>query len=240
MMREIFHRETDDSFATIEVEIDGLEDREKYPWLLSVFIKFDSLDDEDSMIEEFLELKESLIITLELQNSKYVGMRVVDGWSEFYFYTSDSRGFETIVSDALKHTNYVFESSIVRDSKWNFYHKELQPTELEIAMIDSKKIIYDLIDEDDSLETPREVEHYVVFDTQTQKERFLENILKNGFKYKDDISTDDYGHGVVITKEHHISMDELKNTITEIFETMKKEHGYYEGWSTTLVSKQEI
>jgi len=80
------------------------------------------------------------------------------------------------------------------------------------------------------------VEHYAVFDTDTQKERFLKTALEAGFSYKDDISTEEYEHGVALLKEHNITDEEVKKVVTELYELIKKEHGFYEGWSTTLVS----
>jgi regulator of RNase E activity RraB len=101
-------------------------------------------------------------------------------------------------------------------------------------LIYSKKIVLQMMAEGDSLITPREVEHYVSFDTASQKERFVKNVEKIGFKYKDDIDNKELDHAVAITKEHALDQDSLENTIRDLLELVKEDHGHYELWSSTI------
>ena len=220
-MREVYNN--------IEFEDEALEFKSKNPWLFSVFIKYDSFDETQDGYEEFLDTKEALIIAIEYeQTAKYVGSMVVDGWSELYFYTSMTKGFNSTVSTILSPSKYIYESNIVRDNKWNFYETQLLPSELDSHHIVSAKIAFLLAEEGDDANAVREVEHYAVFDTETQKERFIKTALENDFEYKDDISTDDYEYGVALVKKHNITDDEVKKIVTKLYELIKKEHGYYE------------
>ena len=240
-MREHFLRVEDGTEVGIEVDLTSYGYSDRYSWLFSVFIKFDALDDTIDGFEEYLEVKESLIIELEHDNkAKYVGSRVVDGWSELYFYAQDSKGLQAIVSKSLTPLNYVFESSVVKDSKWDFHYKNLSPNELEIALIETKKIIFLLEEEGDDLEIPRVVEHYVSFEVPTQKERFVQNLSLDGFTYKDDISSDEFENGIALTKVHSVTYDDVKSVIEELFVEIKKAQGYYEGWSTTLAEEVDV
>lgn len=234
-MREIFNRVENSELINIEVEVDSQDFEGSNPWLFSVFIKPNNIDEDSSGFEQFLETKESLIIALEHENrAKYVGLRIYDGWHEFYFYAKDSKNLDVIVAKMLRDSGYKYESSVVKDAKWDFYAKNLFPTELEFHDIQSNNIIFLLQEEGDNLLTPRAVEHYVSFDTATQKERFVKNILTCGFEFKDDISSEEFEHGVALLKEHGVTSQEVKNIVQELYEHIKKEHGYYEGWSTTL------
>ncbi len=236
-MREVFSRVEEKSLINIEVDLDASDFKEENPWLLSVFIKYDGISQELDGYEEFLETKESLIIALEHNDSAvYVGGRVVDGWSELYFYAPESKELSSLVSKILTPTNYAYESNVVRDTKWNFYEVQLSPSELELHHIQSAKIIFLLEEEGDDLSIAREVEHYAVFDTSTQKERFIESALDIGFGFKDDIANDEYEHGVALTKIHMPREEELSKILEELYELIKKEHGFYEGWSTTLAN----
>lgn len=239
-MREIFTRIEDKSLINIEVEIDASDFKEDNPWLLSVFIKYDGISQELDGYEEFLETKESLIIALEHDDSAvYVGGRVVDGWSELYFYAPESKELSTLVSKILAPTNYAYESNVVRDTKWSFYELQLSPNELELHHIQSAKIIFLLEEEGDDLDIVREVEHYAVFDTVTQKERFIESALNIGYTFKDDIANDEYEHGVALIKIHMPTEEELTKIVEELHTLIKKEHGFYEGWSTTLANDMD-
>lgn len=238
-MRELFSRIEDGEVVNIEAEVDLEDEKELYPWLFSVFVKFGNLDEESENFENFLETKESLIIALEYENmAKYIGSRLKDEWNEFYFYARSAKNLEVIVTKMLRDSGYKYESSVVKDAKWDFYHKYIYPTELELYNIESDKIIFLLEEEGDELSTPRDVEHYVSFETATQKERFVQNALACGFEFKDDISSEEFEHGVALVKKHSVQNEEVRAIVEELYALIKTEHGYYEGWSTVLVDNQ--
>ncbi len=240
-MRDFFKRVEDDgSEIYIECDISAYGYSERYSWLFSVFIKFDADKNSKDNFEEFLETKEALIIAIEHEGSaKYVGSRIVDGWNELYFYAEDSKALNAIVSKMLSSSGYIYESSVVKDTKWDFHYKHLVPSAIESAHIQSEKIIFLLEEEGDDLTKSRIVEHYVSFATPTQKERFLETLSLEGFTFKDEISSEDFENGVALVKEHAVTENEVKSVVEELFEAIKTEQGYYEGWSTTLVVEDD-
>ncbi|EDZ62552.1 hypothetical protein SMGD1_2566 [Sulfurimonas gotlandica GD1] len=238
-MREIFNRLEDDVKVITEVNIEATDSKEMNPWLFSVFIKYDDLEANEESYEEFLETKESLIIALEHQDrAVYVGSRVLDGWNELYFYAYDSKKLDAIASKILTPSNYVYESNVVRDTKWGFYETQLFPTELEFCHIQSAKIIFLLEEEDEDLTIERDVEHYVSFETPTQKNRFINTLDLDGFSFKDEISSEEFEHGVALVKTHAVTEDVVTKVVEELFAKVKEDHGYYESWSTTLVSQE--
>lgn len=239
-MREIFNRVEDNEEVIIEVNIEATDAKEMNPWLFSIFIKYDSLDETKEGYEEFLETKEALIIALEHQDrAKYVGSRVIGGWNEFYFYAYDSKKLDSIASKILTPSNYVYESNVVRDTKWGFYETQLFPTELEFCHIQSTKIIFLLEEEDEDLTIQRDVEHYVSFETPTQKNRFVNTLDLDGFSFKDEISSEEFEHGVALVKNHSVTELEVKKVVDDLFAKVKENNGYYEGWSTVLMSEEE-
>jgi Regulator of ribonuclease activity B/Family of unknown function (DUF695) len=240
-MREIFTRLEDSGLVYIEVDMNAYAYVKRFAWLFSVFIKFDALDMSNAGYEEFLETKESLIIALENNDTaKYVGMRVVDGWSEFYFYSDESKDLDTTVAKMLTPSNYQYESSVVKDAKWDFHYKNIFPSELELCHIESEKIIFLLKEEEDDLSIPRDVEHYVSFETPTQKNRFVNTLELDGFTVKDEIDTEEFENGVALVKNHAVTSEEVRKVVETLYAEIKKAQGYYEGWSTTLVNAETI
>ena len=240
-MREIFTRTEDGQLTNIEVVLDAGKNKESNPWLFSVFVKYDGLDENLSGYEEFLETKESLIIAVEYEDkAKYVGSMVKDGWSEFYFYSSVSKELNSMVPAILKSSGYTYESNIVKDKKWNFYETQIFPTELEQHNIQSAKIVFLLEEEGDDLSVVRPVEHYLSFETPTRKERFINTMDLEGFSFKDEISSEEFDNGIAIVKEHGVTYDEVSKEVARLFEAVKEDNGYYEGWSTTLANEEEI
>jgi len=234
-MRELFTRNEENSVVHLEVDMNAFAYSSDNPWLFSVFIKFDGSDEANESFEEFLETKEALIIALEHKDrTKYVGMRIVDGWSEIYFYANDSKDLDAIVTKILSPSHYVYESSVVRDTKWDFHYKNLKPSELELCHIESEKIIFMLEEEDDDLEVVRPVEHYISFELPTQKNRFINTLDIEGYTLKDEISSEEFEHGIALVKEHNVTRKTLQEELSKLFEIIKKHQGFYEGWSTVL------
>lgn len=238
-MREYFTRVEDGQEVAIEVAMNAFAFSEKFTWLFSVFIKFDARDETQSGYEDFLETKEALRIALEHdEKAKFVGMRVVDGWSELYFYANSAKSLEMLTTKMLRDTGYLYESSVVKDTKWDFHYKNLMPTERELCHIESQKIIEMLEEEGDDLESVRSVEHYLSFELPTQKERFINTLNLEGFRFKDEISSEEFEHGVALVKEHNVTPQEVTKVLDELFNAVKKLQGYYEGWSTVLLPKE--
>ena len=239
-MKEIFTRIEDEQEVHIEIETAAYAYSEKLAWLYSIFIKFDSLDETNDSFEEFLETKESIILALEHENrAKYVGMRIVDGWSELYFYAGDSKNLDPIVSKMLKGLGYTYETSVVKDTKWDFHYKNLLPTARELAHIQSQKIIFLLEEEGDDISVAREVEHYVSFEMPTQKARFMNTMSLEGFEFKDEVASEEFENGVALVKKHSVEETRVRETVNELFDALSEYKGFYEGWSTLLVSEVE-
>jgi len=202
-----------------------------YRTLFNIFIKITNLED-----EKFLKLKEALILAVEYNDSAcYVGSRFVDGWYELYFYAKDSKGLNTTASDILKESGYAYESGVVKDPKWNFYYKSLEPTPLELIDLQSKQIIAMLENEGDNVEESREVEHYLFFSTPSQKERFVKELETNEvFSFLDEIENDSFENGIAVVANHNVTFNEVQKVTHTLYDLVSKEHGFYEGWSTTL------
>lgn len=233
-MREFFR--SDEESIKIEVELDIDEMQRDFPWLFSLFIKFDLEKESQEKIDEFYEMKESIILSLE-NNSlvKYVGQRSIDGWVELYFYALNSKNLLDKIKIYLNEAKLMFENGVVRDTKWDFYTANLMPNELEYCFMESLKIVELLKEEGDASSEKREVEHYAMFDTDTQKQRFVDAMIEKSFIFKDDISTDECEHGVALMMVHNLEEETVRELIRELFTAAKVEHGYYELWSTTLV-----
>jgi len=222
------YKNIDENFD-IEVELDIDEDTQTYPWLYSLFI--------EAEVDESVKL--DIINTVEQTSFvQYVGMRFIDGWSEFYFYSLNSKNIQTKVQAYLQENKYKFEGGVVKDSKWDFYRGNLQPTETEFLMIESQKIVQQLVEEGDDIAKEREVEHYVMFDTKTQMQRFIQNAENEGYTFKDEISTQENEYGVAVIKTHNLSYEALFENIELLRGLASQEQGFYELWSTTLAEQE--
>lgn len=204
--------------------------------LLYAFVKFEGDD------EELLTIEQKILKSVEKLKLDYVGWRLFEGWGEFYFYGENAKGFENALSDALK-PQYQFESGNRKDKKYETYKKLLMPNEAEYNKIQSEAIISELEEAGDDLEAEHRIEHHVLFMTQSQRKRFIEEMEEDGFAllqdFIDEKAEDDYVYGVVFTKLSPVSFEIIQEQTDSIFPLIKREHGRYEGWGTEALSVNE-
>ncbi|PHR57340.1 MAG: hypothetical protein COA44_06475 [Arcobacter sp.] len=202
--------------------------------LLYTFIKFDGEN------EELLEIEKKLLE--HTPKLDYVGWRLIDGWAEFYFYGESAKGFEKSINEALKPA-YQFESGNRKDKKHETYYKLLMPNTQEYHNIQSEEIIADLEEAGDDLSIDHRIEYHAIFQTSTQRKRFLESIEEDGFSFLNDFldekAEDDFVYGIVFTKLSPVSIEDLNTQTKMIFPTIDREHGRYEGWGTNVMAVDE-
>lgn len=229
-MREFYTQVEDGHLVKIEVELQAeqnIMDMAIYPWLYTVFIKLKSpqangLADEDE--EDFLyECKDRLALKLEeKEKAVYVGSKITDGWFEIYFYLEDPKGVENKTKDLIGAFGYKYESNSVKDKKWNLYEVTLTPSAKQLHHIQSRQIIEELLEEDDNLTKPREVEHYILFQTASLREKFLEafdTLTPNealSFTCKGDFEREEeeYSYGVALGVVQTLEQEKM-DTITD-------------------------
>lgn len=217
-----------------DVELDLIDEapQEERPMLLWLFIKADCVSD---ALEAFSEdLKSTLTASLD---ALFAGRMMKDGWTEFYFYAPQSKRFENLSSEVMsRHGGYVYERGSSRDSKWDMYIDNLYPDAYGLLSIQNRHTITALVEAGDDLNIPREVEHYLFFQTKTAMERAVSQLASHGFSVKEYVTDDesDYAYGVVLIKNEPITPEVVDETTTSLYESAIQEHGHYEGWSTVL------
>lgn len=247
-MREFYTQVEDGDLVKIEVELEAqqmIDEVEFYPWLYTVFIKLknplpNGLADEDE--EDFLfECKDRLAVKLEdKEKAVYVGSKTTSGWYELYFYLQDPKGIENQTKDILNAFDYKFESNAVKDRKWNLYETSLYPNLLQSHHIQSRQIIDELVEEGDDISKPREVEHYVLFQTASLREKFVASLQEHNLTCKDEFERDaeEYEYGIIIPVVQAVDAETMNKTTDMFMELCTEGHGYYEGWSTSMSDEQ--
>lgn len=217
-----------------DVELDLLNEspQEERPYLLWLFIKADSLTD---TVESF---SRDLIETLQTSlDAVFAGRVMKEGWGEFYFYAPQSKKFENVTSEVMnRHGGFAYERGSSRDAKWEMYHDNLYPDGYGLLGIQNRHIIAELEEAGDNLSIPREIEHYLFFQTKSSLERAVAQLTSHDFTVKENVNDDenDYAYGVILVKSEAVTPEIIQETTTSLYETAIQEHGYYEGWSTVL------
>lgn len=217
-----------------DVELDLIEEspQEERPWLLWLFVKADHVD---KALESFTEDLATALHTS--MDAVFAGRVMKEGWAEFYFYAPQAKRFENISSEVMgRHGGYVYERGSSKDAKWEMYSDNLYPDAYGLLSIQNRHTITALLEAGDDLSIPREVEHYLFFQTKTSMERAVAQLASHGFTVKEYVHDDesDYAYGVVLIKNEMITPEIVEETTTSLYESAMQEHGHYEGWSTVL------
>ncbi len=214
-----------------------------YPWLLWVFVKLHHADNDGLWSEpeahRIYELHEELLTHLGTLDLLHVGFVVQEGWVEFYFYATQGKRFANKVAEALGTTGYMYETGSRRDSKWEHYRFNLLPDPLMQLHLQSEATQSALLEEGDDLNQAREVEHYLLFQTASQRERTLETLMAQGFTCKECFEHDDatFAYGAILIKAHSVTKEAIEPIVAYLHESAQDAHGSYEGWSTILATK---
>jgi regulator of RNase E activity RraB len=217
---------------------------EKRPWLVWVFVKIKSPDENgwcvEQECEQLLKLRASMQKTFGAEiDAVFAGERMQDGWVELFFYAPTAKKFQSSAASVMKaYEGYAFDTGSSRDAKWENYQLELYPDAVMLQQIESRYIISELEDAGDDHTVEREVEHYLFFQTEANAERFCQMMAEKGFALKEKVlrENSEYAHGVVLVQMHAVTEEVLMAETSQLFDAAYREHGVYEGWSTVLAS----
>ncbi|RLA69776.1 MAG: hypothetical protein DRG24_07945 [Epsilonproteobacteria bacterium] len=233
----------DGNAVRTELDLSLIEEapQDERGWLAWLFVKIKSPDDmqwcSEHECEILLTIQQRLSKRIEEKlNGVMVGVRMQEGWQEFYFYLPTAKKFENSAAEVMRSfEGYAYDTGTAKDFKWDKYRRELYPDAMMAQQIDSRYIINELEEEGDDLNVERNVEHYLFFQTLAQAERTAESLGESGFTLKETVEQDDtYAYGIVMTKIHAVNEETLMQETLGLFQAAAKEHGVYEGWSTVL------
>ena len=238
------YRTVDEEGRPVVVEVDlDFDPVDDTVWMLWAFAPLQTRDEANGCSEQerkrLTEIRTGLSEVLELRNGAlYAGMRLVDGWAEFYFYAAWSKGAERQFRDTFKRYGYDrIEFGATRDTRHSFYHETLHPDAYELEQIKSREIIGELEAAGDDLAAVRPVEHYLFFQTEAAMQRCALVLSDSAESVETGIVQEGkYAHGLVARLLHNCETQTLERVTRPLVDSALKEHGIYRGWSTVLAA----
>ena len=229
--------------VVIEIDLDFDPVGDDAVWMLWAFAPLKTSDGEGGCSDEewqrLSEIKIGLADVLELRNgAQYAGMRLFDGWAEFYYYAAWNKGAEQQFRDAFKRYGYErIEFGAIRDTHHTFYHETLYPDAYALEQIKSRDIISELEEAGDDLSVPRPVEHYLLFQTEAAMQRCALELSEAADAVETGIEAEGkYAHGLKLVYRHDCELETLERMTAPLIDAAVKEHGIYRGWSTVLAA----
>lgn len=242
---DFYFTNVDDKPGSIYLDL-GLEKAapiKSKPNLLWVSVQMnDPREDGMSSSEESEKLyiiEDDLIDTIHKSlDTIYAGRLTSDGYRDFYFYIKDTGTYEKVINKVMSnHTDYKFSCGVKPDAEWSTYFDFLYPEPAQMQMIQNRRVVQQLQEHGDPLTKEREVNHWLYFKTEKDREDFLQKIEGNGFtvESKEEIKdTQRNPFSLRVSRVDFVDWNSVNDYVLYLWEQANEVGGEYDGWETSV------
>lgn len=170
-------------------------------------------------------------------NAVFVGRLTSSGHRDFYFYLGDTDGHDKAIREVMhRYGGYEFDFGVKEDKTWDGYFNFLYPEPIHLQEIKNMQLFRTLQEYGDNPEIPREVNHWIYFRTENDRENFLEKIKSDGFetKHKDNKSDGEYPYGLQISRVDKVTPFDINDYGIYLWQTAQDCNAQYDGWETSI------
>lgn len=190
----------------------------------------------DEETEDLNALEDCLVEELQRIGGIYVGRVSVDRGRHFYAYV-DASGpqIDALAAKVAVLTGYPTRVTMEDDFDKSVYWHTLYPTKEDWQLMRDLKVIEQLKEDGDSLETERRIDHLAYFGDRRGVEAFKDWLETEGFDV-DWSSRSDEGEELLGVSFSHACRPQLGEVTQHTFRLFKKIEelgGRYNGWGTT-------
>jgi Family of unknown function (DUF695)/Regulator of ribonuclease activity B len=198
---------------------------------LSDSVEFDSLVAIEEKITEGLSQKFDAILC---------GRITTDGRREFYYYAARSEAFEPTVENVMgRFRGYEFDCGCQAEPDWKQYLTLLYPSEENRQCIENRSVLEVLERKGDTLNTPRDVLHWIYFPTVLDRDAFWTAVqpLEYRIQSRPDKPGGELPFGLCIVRFQSVKQSDIDEAVLELFRHAKEFRGDYDGWETEVISR---
>ena len=190
--------------------------------------------------ETLADIEDALCDAIESAGA--IGVAIVTGGGnrEIYSYSKDA---ETVVKACYKameaFPSYEFKCLSAEDPQWQEYLHTLYPNSVEIHQILNRMVIEQLKESGDTLEKPREIDHWVYFGEENEQKAFIELVKSSGFKilsanYNEE-NNPESRYVLNFSREDHI--EHIEEIVSDLIELSLQFNGHYDGWGCNIITE---
>lgn len=156
-----------------------------------------------------------------------------------YYYLTDTAAVRRTLLAHYKQSFPEYEPivKLKNDVAWEGYLKFLYPNEETLEYMRNTKVVMKLQEAGDKLNRERQVDHWLYFATEADREAFIKDVVKNNFKVEDKHKVDKTGFPFQL----HLScialvdLQSITSSTLLLKKNAEKYHGNYGGWETFIV-----
>jgi uncharacterized protein (TIGR01619 family) len=197
----------------------------------------------DEEADTLWKIEEALVRKLRESNSaELVGRVTMDGARSFYFYAASDEDMDDRVFEVLdQFPQYEVNIEVDYEPEWDAYFQTLFPAPIDWQQIFDRQLVEQLIESGDPLTPPREVAHYLYFNSTEGREQFAEQVQTLGFEVTDQAEhpeEEDHPHGIRIVRGDPVVMDHIHGVTRELMNNAAILGGIYDGWECPVLGPE--
>jgi regulator of RNase E activity RraB len=185
-----------------------------------------------SAVEDDLES-----VSSEQLSGRYVGRYTHDGKRTFFVYVPSEETNYSALTSRLESRGYKPDAWIEPDAEWQKYHGWLYPTPEELQTIEDRRTLEALAERGDDHSIPRDVDHWIYFQSLADRASFLNDVQGEGFAVRsqwDDAEVAGRPFGVQVYRRQTVDFDTIAWTVRDLFRRAERHSGDYDGWETSV------
>ena len=205
------------SIQLLDADSNGFTTREEFPKICQI---------EDNISE-----------ALEKKGAIAAGALKTNGTFDVYFYTSETIDIAKLAAAVMQnHPDYRYATDTKIDTNWSDYFDFLYPAEFEYQTILNQRVLTNLDKEGDNPAIERAVDHWLYFQTATDRATFITAIENIGYKTlsQEKVTKDNYTFQLNISKVSDVNWNTINDNVWELITLAKENNGVYDGWGCPI------
>lgn len=187
--------------------------------------------------ESLVAVEDHIETWIKKAGGAYVGRVTVDGWRHFRLFAPSSHiDTDSLVATLAREHEYEAHAVSEPDPDKTGYWEDLYPTDQDWQIIGDQKVIEQLEKGGDDLQTPREIHHWVYFESSAARSDFKTWALNEGFKFEKDLEPDAENPrwGVILFHIGTPKLGDITHYTLALFNKAKGQGAEYDGWETSV------
>lgn len=168
----------------------------------------------------------------------YAGRLTTDGQRDFFFYFGETAFSDTAISETMHaFPEYQYEYGVKEDKDWTLYFELLYPNAIQMQRIQNGRVIDNLVENGDALTKKRQVDHWLCFKTENDRQLFLEKIEGDGFSIiNQSVNAEniDFPFALQIARVDSVDIDSVNDYAIMLWTIANECDGDYDGWETSI------
>ena len=239
----------DPAVFRLNLALDEVAPIEGFSYCVRITIELKNPDENGFSTNErpqIYAIEDQILRPLQSDKDILVAVLTARGEVTWYFYSKAPEALQERLSATWDTSmGYTYQVECSEDKQWNFFLKGLYPNIYEKQTIYNREILSACQENEDQVEVPRPIEHWLYFDTEQDMLSAIEKAAALGFTVYSSEKVvpeegkevqEDLGYCLILSKENTpIDIDgDTWNLIDIALDT----HGNYDGWETILVKEK--